>query len=274
MPCPSCSSCCTLWLAAAGGFWLLLAIAGWFAERPADRGGISPRPDISTGLAALVIKVYLKLVHRMKVEGLENLAAATAANRGDGGTPGRGLVVTVNHAAGIDPLLVQIAVRGRFFIRWLAAADTVAPTVQPFVEFAEVIFINSSGGAESKGGAGGELLGVREAVRHVQTGGTLGIFPEGRIARRPGVITPFQPGIGLMIARSKGLVLPVVLRGVPIHDNTYKSFFTPSRSTVVFMPPVDYAAMGTKAGAIPAELQSRYEKWVGPVVPAQGIRRK
>lgn len=263
-------------------FWLALAVIGQVAEWPggAGRKGLSPRPDLSTGLAALLIWVYLRVVHRMRVEGRENLAAAVAALNGDaaGGVKPRGLVLTANHAAGIDPLLLQAAVGGSFFIRWLAAADTVSPTIQPFVDFADVIFVNSNGDG------GNELVGVRAAIKYLQgepghplthgRPGVLGLFPEGRIARRPGVITPFQPGIGLMIARSKALVLPVVLKGVPIRDNTYRSFFVPSRSRVIFMPPVDYAAMGVKAGAIPAELQGRYEQWVGPVVAAKGITRK
>ncbi|HZW07599.1 MAG TPA: hypothetical protein VFF65_10790, partial [Phycisphaerales bacterium] len=62
--------------------------------------------------------------------------------------------------------------------------------------------------------------------------------------------------------------------GVPIRDNPYRSFFVPSRSRVVFMPPIDYGAEGVKAGAITGDLQSRYERWVGPVVPPQGRSRK
>lgn len=264
MPCPTCT---ISWLLAAAAFWLALAVIGWWAERTPP----SPRPDIATGLAAWLIRTYLRLVHGMKVEGKEHLAAAIELHRA-----GRGLVVTANHAAGIDPLLVQSAVP--FFVRWLAAADTVSPTVQPFVEFAEVIFVNSAGEG------GNELHGVRQAIRYLQGDpsnrltkgkpGVLGLFPEGRIARRPGVITPFQPGIGLMIGKSRALVLPIVIKGVPIRDNTYQSFIVPSRSTVTFMAPIDYSAMGVKSGAIAGELQGRYAEWVGPVVPPQGRARK
>jgi 1-acyl-sn-glycerol-3-phosphate acyltransferase len=274
------SSCAILWTALAAAFWLLLAVIGWRA----DRSPPSPRPDLSTGLAAWLIRNYLRLVHRLKVEGSENLAAAVAILNGTGGggvagTPGkpRGLVVTANHAAGIDPLLVQSAVP--FFIRWMVAAQTIAPTVLPFVEFADVIFLSSD-----KEEGHSEMTGVREAIRYVQGDpshpltcgrpGVLGIFPEGRIARRERAITPFQPGVGLIIAKSRGVVLPAVLSGVPIRDNTYRAFFVRSRARVTFMPPIDYQAMGVKAGAITGELQGRYEKWVGPVVPPMGRARK
>lgn len=286
-----CSTSCILWLIVAAAVWLLLAAIGALAERRSGDGGrgpdgvASPRPDLSTALAALLIAVYLRLVHRMRIEGVEHLAAAVGALEGEGGKKARGLVVTANHAAGIDPLLVQSAVGGSFFIRWLAAADTVSPLVQPFVEFADVIFLKSSGGGGVGGGnGGGELAGVREAIRYVQGDpthtlmqgrpGVIGLFPEGRIARRSGVITPFQPGIGLIIARSRGLVLPVVLRGVPVRDNTYRSFFVLSRATVEFKAPIDYAALGVKAGDITAELQGGYEKWVGPVVAPMGRTNK
>jgi len=285
-----------LWFAAALVAWVVLAVIGALAERrsgPAGRGvaesadhegggTASPRPDLSTALAALLIWVYLRLVHRMRIEGAEHLAAAVGVLQGEAGKRPRGLLVTANHAAGIDPLLVQSAVGGSFFIRWLAAADTVSPLVQPFVEFADVIFLKSSGGGG--GGGGSELAGVREAIRYVQGDpshplmkgrpGVIGLFPEGRIARRRGVITPFQPGIGLIIARSRGLVLPVVLRGVPVRDNTYRSFFVLSRATVEFKAPIDYGALGVKAGDITAELQGRYERWVGPVVAPMGRTNK
>jgi len=70
------------------------------------------------------------------------------------------------------------------------------------------------------------------------------------------------------------LVLPVVLRGVPVRDNTYRSFFVLSRATVEFKAPIDYGALGVKAGDITAELQGRYERWVGPVVAPMGRTNK
>ncbi|MFT3686655.1 MAG: lysophospholipid acyltransferase family protein [Phycisphaerales bacterium] len=271
------SDCALLILVAAGAFWLLLAVIGWRAE---GGGGAmpSPRPDISTALAAWLVRFYLRTIHRLTVDGKENLAAAVAILNGTSGHKAKGLIVTANHAAGIDPLMVQVSVP--FFIRWMVAAETVAPTVLPFVEFADVIFLT---GAKEDSGKG-ELTGVREAIRYVQGDpahtetrgkpGVIGIFPEGRIARRPGVITPFQPGVGLIIAKSRGVVLPAVLSGVPIRDNTYRAFFVRSRAKVTFMPPIDYQALGVKAGAIAGELQARYAQWVGPVVPPQGRARK
>lgn len=240
-------------------FWLALAVIGWRAE---GGGGAPPppRPDLSTALAAWLVRLYLRTVHRLTVEGVEHAAAVVSC--------GRGVIVTANHAAGIDPLMVQAGLP--FFVRWLVAGETVAPTVLPFVEFAGVIFLT---GSKEQSGRG-ELTGVREAVRHVQSGGAIGIFPEGRIARRPGVITPFQPGVGLIIGRSRGVVLPAVLSGVPVHDSAYRAFFVRSRAKVAFMPPIDYRALGVKAGEIVPDLQSRYEEWVGPAVPPVGRARK
>lgn len=265
------TGCDLLILLIAGGLWLTLAVVGAIAERSPP----SPRPDLATGLAALLLLIYLRLFHGLTIKGRQHLAAAVAANRGAGEGDGesRGLIITANHAAGIDPLCIQTAVDGAFYIRWLAAGETIAPTLRSFVEFADVIFLSGEGkGAKGEGG----LAGVREAVREVQGGGVVGIFPEGRIARRAGVITPFQPGVGLIIAKSRALVLPIVLRGVPIADNTYRSFFTPARLgrdrgvTVEFMPLMEPGEGGARPAAIVADLQRRYERWVGPVVPPMG----
>ena len=78
----------------------------------------------------------------------------------------------------------------------------------------------------------------------------------------------------MIVAKSRAVVLPAVISGVPIRGNAYKAFFIPSRSTVTFMPPIDYAAMGLKAGEIIGDLQGRYERWVGRVVSADGGARK
>nr|MCU0688622.1 hypothetical protein [Phycisphaerales bacterium] len=118
-----------------------------------------------------------------------------------------------------------------------------------------------------------DLAGLREALRHVQSGAILGIFPEGRLCRHRGQIYPFAPGVGLLIAKSRAIVLPAVLREAPVCEHAYSSLIRPSRSVIEFMEPIDLfapqpsggPAVPIKAGAIAKHLEEQYVRWVGPV---------
>ena len=49
----------------------------------------------------------------------------------------------------------------------------------------------------------GGSAALREAFRHLASGGIVGIFPEGRIARPHGRIQLFHPGLAMIAARTK-----------------------------------------------------------------------
>lgn len=230
------------WVVAIVVLWLALMVIGWWAERT------SPRGDLATGLLALLVRVYCRLFHGLRVEGGQWARLALEAR-----SHGRPVVIVANHAAGIDPFLVQSGFPT--FIRWVVGMDTIVASVNGFIRFADPVCM--------KGGGGSEMAGVREALRHLASGGILGIFPEGRIVREAGAITPFQPGIGLIIGKSKALVLPAVITGVPIRDVAYTSFFVPSRSKVTWHAPIDFAAEGVKSGLIAGVLEAKFAQWLG-----------
>ena len=175
-----------------------------------------PRPEAPLGLAYRLVQVYARLVHRVRVEGAEHIPRERE--------PG-GLVVVCNHTAGVDPLLVQSAVP--FEIRWMMATDMRLPQFEWVWSRARIISVN-------RGGRDG--TGARDAIRHVKAGGVLGVFPEGGIARPRGVLFPFHPGVGLIIARTGAPVLPVAIRGTPDADRAWGSLWKPSRATVTFGP--------------------------------------
>jgi 1-acyl-sn-glycerol-3-phosphate acyltransferase len=221
--------------------WLLWA---WAANRIAD----NPRDDALYGILVPVARVYARLLHRTRHEGLEHVRAAHAR------TPGCGLIIIANHTAGVDPVLIQPACP--FFIRWMMTSEMRLPILEPFWVWMDILFVGAD--AERKGVS--ELNVVREAVRHTRNGAVLGLFPEGRIARPRGVLCPIQPGIGLLVTRSGGLVLPVVVTGTPDVSTPWASLFWPSRATVRFMPTIDYS--GWRPAAVVSDLSARYARWL------------
>jgi 1-acyl-sn-glycerol-3-phosphate acyltransferase len=54
---------------------------------------------------------------------------------------------------------------------------------------------------------------TRKAIRHVQAGGVLGVFPEGALVRPRDQVRPFHPGVGFIIAKTRAPVLLVWISG-------------------------------------------------------------
>ncbi|MCB9838477.1 MAG: 1-acyl-sn-glycerol-3-phosphate acyltransferase [Phycisphaeraceae bacterium] len=208
--------------------------------------GAATRGDILTGVTIRVMQIYVRLVHRLRVQGRENIPKTQ--------TPGP-LIVVANHSAGVDPVLIQSACR--FEIRWLMAQDMKVAWLDPLWDWSRIIFIDRT----LKGGA----AGVREAANHVQSGGVIGIFPEGRIERPTRTLYPFLPGVGVLIARTGARVLPIVIEDAPEADPAWASLWTTSRATIRVMPILDYASPEGRPSPrdIVADLHSKFVEWTG-----------
>lgn len=229
----------TLWLGWA-------ALVRWLADRP--------RPDAESIFFYQFLRVYSRVVHSLRITGREHVPPETY--------PGK-LIVVCNHTAGIDPLLVQAATP--FFVRWMMASDMRVPMLEPFWRFAEIIDVDRSGKDRSS---------AREAIRYLEAGGVLGIFPEGGIARPRGTILPFMPGVGLIIRRTGARVLPVIIRGTPVVPTAWQSLYTKSHATIEFRPVIDYSADRRSAEDIAADLHEKYLAWTGWTPSGTQSRRR
>jgi 1-acyl-sn-glycerol-3-phosphate acyltransferase len=206
----------------------------------------STREDILTGVVIRVMQAYVRVVHRLRVEGRQNIPGTR--------TPGP-LIVIANHTAGVDPVLIQSVCR--FEIRWLMAQDMKVGWLDPLWDWSGIIFIDRS----LVGGA----AGIREAVGHVRSGGIIGIFPEGRIERPTRTLFPFLPGVGVLIARTGARVLPIIIEDAPEADPAWASLWTPSRATIRVMPILDYSAGEGRPSprSIVEDLHGRFLEWTG-----------
>jgi len=197
-----------LWIPVVLG---VLALVGWASERLLR----NPWGTVEGGLLKLAGNAYVFGFHGLRARGREHMPRERH--------PGP-LIVIANHTAGIDPLLIQAVCP--FPIRWVMAEDMRTPMVNWFLDWAGVIFVDR---------ADPEIAGLREAVRHVRSGGVLGFFPEGGLERPPRAIRPFQPGIGLVLRRTRAPILPVVIEGTPTGATAWSSLARPSRSRVRFL---------------------------------------
>lgn len=197
-----------------------------------------PRGELLIGLVWRTLHVFCFLVHRVRSHGLESFR-----NQQESGP----LIVVSNHTGAVDPLLIQAGCR--FYIRWMMASNMMTPWMKWLWRHERVIPVDRDGR---------DSAAAREAIRHVQQGGAIGIYPEGHIVTPPRQIRPFHPGVGLIVARTQAPVLLIWVSGTPImhKPTTLKSIFTPSRARVEYIDLIDFKGQ-RDAAAITHALRSR-----------------
>lgn len=187
--------------------WLMWAIASRWLLR-------NPRGDVETGVIWNAARAYAFGFQRLRVMGREHVPGARR--------PGA-LIVVCNHTAGIDPILVSAAVP--FEVRWMMGLDMMAPSLKTVWDWTGVIAVNRKGR---------DLAGTREALRLLEEGAVVGVFPEGRLERPARQLLEFHPGVGFLIARSGASVLPVWIDGTPQVDPAWASLRKRGRARVTF----------------------------------------
>jgi 1-acyl-sn-glycerol-3-phosphate acyltransferase len=206
----------------------------------------NPRQDAEYGLGLAFVGVYVRLVHRLRVFG-----------RVPDREAGKGLLVVVNHTAGVDPVLVQAACP--FEIRWMMARDMMIPSLDMWWRWLDVIPVDRG----EPGKPGSDATAAKEAIRHLRSGGTVGVFPEGGIERPTQTMRPFAPGIGLLVRMTKARVLPVIIEGTPETGSAWGSLTTRSTSRVTMLPVFEPADGKQSAEEITRTIQDLFVRATG-----------
>lgn len=234
-----------LWIVLGVLAWVAFALlAAWVWTAP------NTHRDLPGRAAYRFAQVYSRVLHRVRVEGREHIPADTGTGWHGAGSP---LIVIANHTAGCDPLVIQSALP--FEARWIMAEDMRVPVLEPFWNYIEIITLDRRGK---------DARGLRTAMAHLKAGGVLGIFPEGHLERPARRLLPFEPGIAMMIRRGKARVLPVVIDGTPQKLAAWDSLYTPSRTTVRFLPVIEPTRWEGKSPVqIAEELRALYQRETG-----------
>jgi 1-acyl-sn-glycerol-3-phosphate acyltransferase len=152
---------------------------------------------ITTTLRWLLVRVYLKWVHRLEVGGLEHLPKELP------------FVMVANHASHLDALMLASILPPRIncSVFPIAAGDTFFET-KPTAAFAS-LFMNALPIWRRNCGAH-SLEILRERLTEEPCGYV--IFPEGTRSRT-GEMGRFKPGIGKLVAGSSVAVIPCRIEG-------------------------------------------------------------
>lgn len=137
------------------------------------------------------------------------------------------VILASNHTAGVDPFLIQAAVQRR--IRWVMLTKNFYKWLTPLWKTIDPIVMEA--------GDRNPFRQVRQVVTVLKEGGIVGIFPEGGLQRNHRELKPFQPGVGMIAARTGATIVPVWITGTPATQHMLWHFLKPSRSRVHFGKP-------------------------------------
>jgi len=232
-------------LAALAALLALVAIGFAVRARSGERlawGGV-------VGCVEAVARPLARFIHRTRWEGFEGFRP-----------PEGGFVIVANHASGLDPPLMQFAAQRR--VRFMMAKEQMHPAMDWLWRRLEVLPVTYTAADAGM---------LREAVRHVRSGGVVGVFPEGAIERPPCVLAPFAEGTGTLVALTKAPVVVLWIHGTPSVGNALLDPFVPRRTPAVvrYVATIDFAAEGVREpSAIVARLREAIAKVSGWPVAA------
>ena len=133
------------------------------------------------------------------------------------------------------PVFLQLGIQ-RPWIRWMMADDMRMPLLEPFLNWMGNIWVDRFHPSPHA---------LISAVRHLRSGGAIGIFPEGRVPEPAHEIRPFLPGLGHMVVKGKARVLVAIVDGTPHTHELGQDLFTRSHSTLHLVGVMDVEPTAT-----------------------------
>jgi 1-acyl-sn-glycerol-3-phosphate acyltransferase len=162
-------------------------------RRPMQPTPIATRIDPLVRVVSAVLRLVVRAIVRFRIEG--DLAQVPREGA---------LIVAANHASSADPVLI-----GAFLgptinrpLNWLGKRE--------LTEFGPLGWAFRRGGIHPVDRDAADLEAFRTAMRILEAGQVLAIFPEGTRSR-DGALQPVREGAGMLALRSGATVLPVAV---------------------------------------------------------------
>jgi len=141
----------------------------------------------------------------------------------------QGAVIVCNHRCPLDPSF--IASTGPRVIHWMVAREYCEyPLFRELLKVCGAIPV-------MRGGTG--AAATKAAIRLLEQGELVGLFPEGRINTTSRLLLPGQPGAALIALKARALVVPCYIDGSPYDGTTLGCLLMPARVRLVIGPPID-----------------------------------
>jgi CMP/dCMP kinase len=144
-------------------------------------------------LAAGVLRFLARSILRLRIEGDPDAVPRTGA-----------VIVAGNHASSADPVLVGAFLNARLArcVNWLGKRELVEmPVIGPFMRMVPIHPVDREAA---------DLDAFRTAIRILESGNILGIFPEGTRSV-DGALQPVREGAGVLALHSGATIMPVAI---------------------------------------------------------------
>ena len=158
-----------------------------------------------------VNRAFTRVFHRLEVFSPCRLPKAGPA------------IIVCNHTSGLDPHLIQACCKR--LITWMMAKE--------YYELRGINILLRELGVIPVTRSGRDMAAMRAAMRALENGQLLGIFPEGKIETSRQIL-PFQTGVALMAMKMKVPVYPAYLDGTQRDTSMVAAFFKPHRARIIF----------------------------------------
>jgi 1-acyl-sn-glycerol-3-phosphate acyltransferase len=150
-------------------------------------------------------------------------------------------ILICNHTSGLDPLLIQ-SVCPRLIV-WMMARE--------YYDIKALTWVFRTIEAIPVDRAGRDMTATRAALRALEHGRILGVFPEGRIEKTREML-PFQTGVALMAIKTGVPVYPAYLDGTQRNKSMLRAILARNRATITFGPEVKFDRSSTSKEALQA----------------------
>ncbi len=221
---------------------LMLILPSFLLSARPGRDERQPRPEIHGILRPMhwMAITYCALWHRLKSNGWAPLPREGPA------------ILIANHTCGIDHLVLQAGCRR--VLGFIIARE--------YYDWSLIHWFCKKVGCIPVNRDGRDVQAIRAALRALQTGRVLVIFPEGRITPSSGrELGPILPGAAYVAVRAGVPVIPAYIRGTPETNEIGESLKTPSQAVVTYGDAIDLTDFEpTQAGdkAVQAEVSRRF----------------
>ncbi len=190
--------------------------------------------------------IYCRAFYRLRTE--------------DAPLPVRGPAILIaNHTCNIDNFLLQAAT-GRQLGFLISRKYYDNPLFRPVCRTVGCIPVAADGR---------DIAATKAALRALQDGRVLPLFPEGRIHPTSGLdFGEAKLGVALIALKARVPVIPAYIRGTPRSSNFWVSLTTPSSARVVYGPPIgadEYAPPGEGPGDQRAAWQSTTDRFMAAI---------
>ena len=153
-------------------------------------------------------------------------------------------ILVCNHTSALDPLLIQSAVPR--LITWMMAGE--------YYQMRGLHSIFKAIGAIPVERSGRDLTATRAALRALNDGRILGVFPEGRIETSRELL-PFQTGVALMAIKAEVPIYTAYLDGTQRGRDMVAAMLTPCVARLVFGDVVSIDRSSTSRDALDLETE-------------------